>query len=150
MYLRSLFLLSLLALASPVLAQEAWWDQSFHRVQRRYYQAPRYYAPPQRYELDRAECVGKETHSTSVLADSENGALTSARMNWGALVRAEHGERFMDVANAMDVKHRCFRASTNETWLGKGAEALGAYQWRCELRARACKPGWTEEHNERR
>jgi hypothetical protein len=106
--------------------------------------ATRVYAYQRRLaEEQEGDCIGKETHATSVLADTEKGALASAKMNWGAMVRSDLGERYMDIEIAAEIRHRCYRASTNETFLGKGAEVLGQYQWRCEIKARACKPGWT-------
>ena len=111
----------------------------------------RVYGYTRRLAEEREHCILNETHATSVLSDSENGAMNSAKLNWGAMVRAEMGERYMDIEMAVDVRHRCYRASTNETLLGKAAESLtGAFQWRCEIKARACRPGWNYERAERR
>lgn len=127
-----------LAGCTPVQAQDGWpVFRQHHRFD--YYRRPkRYYA-----QRDDAACAGEHTLATSVLSDTEAGAMFSAKIAWGAKVRAEIGEHYMDVELAADARHRCYRAGTNETLLGKAVAATtGDFQWRCEIKARACKPGW--------
>jgi len=76
-------------------------------------------------------------HATS------DGALDSAKRNWGASVRHLYGERYMDLTFAADQQYRCTRAETNETAMGRVAEAVSggdAYRVRCELAAKPCRP----------
>lgn len=141
--------LLLFALYGPVRAQEGFFE---HRLRPLNVQAPRPRSYGYRAHDEQGGCQPREAHATSVLADSEEGALKSARRHWGALVRSQVGEQWMDIAVAIQVRHKCYRASTNETALGKVLEAVGDnFQWRCEIKARACQPGWSyEEKGERR
>jgi hypothetical protein len=76
-------------------------------------------------------------------AQTENGALISAKRAWRAEVRSFPGEMYIDLNNAKRAAFRCWRSSTNESTLGKAGEFVaGAYRKRCEVRARPCIGDW--------
>lgn len=80
-----------------------------------------------------------------------NGAKIDAVRRWQATVRADHGERFMDIATAHHIVYDCHRSSTNESWQGKAAAFAGrvlerltgdeedAYKKRCVVVATPCR-----------
>jgi hypothetical protein len=72
-------------------------------------------------------------------AQTENGALISAKRAWRAWVRSDHGERYQDLDSAKNGEYRCWRSSTNESTLGKVGEFLtGQYRKRCQVWAVPC------------
>lgn len=80
-----------------------------------------------------------------------NGAKIDAVRRWQAAVRADYGERFMDIATARNITYDCHRSSTNESWQGKAAALVGralekltgdeedAYKKRCVVVAIPCR-----------
>lgn len=80
-----------------------------------------------------------------------NGAKVDAVRRWQAAVRADYGERFMDIATARNITYDCHRSSTNESWQGKAAALVGralekltgdeedAYKKRCVVVAIPCR-----------
>src|SRR5215813_10393768 len=72
-------------------------------------------------------------------AQTENGALVSAKRAWRAWVRSDHGERYQDLDAAKNGEYRCWRSSTNESTIGKVGEFLtGQYRKRCQVWATPC------------
>src|SRR5262245_5322677 len=72
-------------------------------------------------------------------AQTENGALISAKRAWRAWVRSDHGERYQDLDEAKNGEYRCWRSSTNESTIGKVGEFLtGQYRKRCQVWAVPC------------
>lgn len=72
-------------------------------------------------------------------AQTENGALISAKRAWRASVRADFGERYQDLNHAKRGEYRCWRSSTNESAIGRAGEWLtGQYRKRCQVWAVAC------------
>ncbi len=72
-------------------------------------------------------------------AQTENGALISAKRAWRASVRADFGERYQDLNNSRRAEYRCWRSSTNESALGRAGEWLtGQYRKRCQVWAVPC------------
>jgi hypothetical protein len=58
-------------------------------------------------------------------------AQGQADKSWAADVRFHLGERFMDIANAEDIRYECSRSSVGET--------LGQTFHRCQISAKPCK-----------
>jgi len=58
-------------------------------------------------------------------------AQGQADKSWAADVRFHLGERYMDIANAEEIKYECSRSSVGET--------LGQTFHRCQISARPCK-----------
>jgi hypothetical protein len=72
-------------------------------------------------------------------AQTENGALISAKRAWRASVRADFGERYQDLNHAKRGEYRCWRSSTNESAVGRAGEWLtGQYRKRCQVWALPC------------
>lgn len=72
-------------------------------------------------------------------AQTENGALISAKRSWRASVRADFGERYQDLNHAKRGEYRCWRSSTNESAVGRAGEWLtGQYRKRCQVWAVPC------------
>jgi hypothetical protein len=72
-------------------------------------------------------------------AQTENGALISAKRAWRAWVRADYGERYQELDNAKAAEYRCWRSSTNESVVGRAGEWLtGQYRKRCQVWAVPC------------
>ncbi len=72
-------------------------------------------------------------------AQTENGALISAKRAWRAWVRSDFGERYQDLEHAKRGEYRCWRSSTNESALGRAGEFLtGQFRKRCQIWAVPC------------
>jgi hypothetical protein len=72
-------------------------------------------------------------------AQTENGALISAKRAWRAWVRSDYGERYQDLDHAKRGEYRCWRSSTNESALGRAGEFItGQYRKRCQVWAVPC------------
>ncbi len=102
------------------------------RIERRHYYAP----PPE----DR--CLGKTIQGTGAEASSEESALKSAERSWGALVRYDHAEKFMDLKYAENYASRCQRSSTGESATAKIVEGItggsSGILYRCRIWAEPC------------
>ncbi len=73
-------------------------------------------------------------------AITSEGALRLANRAWQAAVRADHGERHMEIKHAGDYRFSCFRSSTNESTAGKLMEwSVGGIKMRCQVWARPCQ-----------
>ncbi len=80
-----------------------------------------------------------------------NGAKIDAVRRWEATVRADFGERFMDISSSRNIVYDCHRSSTNESFAGKAAAFIGrqvekltgdeedAYKKRCVVVATPCR-----------
>src|SRR5262245_8932185 len=93
-----------------------------------------------RYDRDRFErqCLHLVT-AKGTEAQTENGALVSAKRAWRAWVRSDFGERYQDLDAAKNGEYRCWRSSTNESTIGKVGEFLtGQYRKRCQVWAVPC------------
>lgn len=73
---------------------------------------------------DRRRVVGDQGLSVAL-------AQGQADKSWAADVRFHLGERYMDIANAEDIKYECSRSSVGET--------LGQTFHRCQISANPCK-----------
>jgi hypothetical protein len=72
-------------------------------------------------------------------AQTETGALITAKRAWRANVRSDFGERYQDLDNAKHGEYRCWRSSTNESVLGRASEwVTGQYRKRCQVWAVPC------------
>lgn len=93
------------------------------------------YGRNDRYER---QCLHSVT-TKGTEAQTENGALVSAKRAWRAWVRSDHGERYQDLDAAKNGEYRCWRSSTNESTIGKVGEFLtGQYRKRCQVWAVPC------------
>jgi hypothetical protein len=91
-----------------------------------------------RFERYERQCLHMVT-AKGTEAQTENGALISAKRAWRAWVRSDHGERYQDLDSAQNGEYRCWRSSTNESTLGKVGEFLtGQYRKRCQVWAVPC------------
>lgn len=92
------------------------------------------------------QCIGRILTVKGGAANTETGAMNQTKRAIRALVRADHGEVYQDLAFAKQLTYRCWRASTNESVLGSGAERVGAafgfdtYQKRCQIWLNPCMP----------
>jgi len=106
------------------------WDRDRDRDDRWSYRNP-----DGRYER---QCLYMIT-TKGAEAQTENGALISAKRSWRASVRADFGERYQDLNHARRAEYRCWRSSTNESALGRAGEWLtGQYRKRCQVWATPC------------
>jgi hypothetical protein len=102
---------------------------------RDYYDRRDRYGRSDRYER---QCLHMVT-AKGTEAQTENGALVSAKRAWRAWVRSDHGERYQDLDAAKNGEYRCWRSSTNESTIGKVGEFLtGQYRKRCQVWAVPC------------
>jgi hypothetical protein len=93
---------------------------------------------PGRYDRFERVCLNVVTVKGTE-AQTENGALISAKRAWRASVRSDFGERYQDLDHAKDAEYRCWRSSTNESVLGRAGEWLtGQYRKRCQVWAIPC------------
>src|SRR5262245_6654311 len=91
-----------------------------------------------RYDRYERQCLHLVT-AKGTEAQTENGALVSAKRAWRAWVRSDHGERYQDLDAAKNGEYRCWRSSTNESTIGKVGEFLtGQYRKRCQVWATPC------------
>jgi hypothetical protein len=103
--------------------------------ERDYYDRRDRYGRNDRYER---QCLHLVT-AKGTEAQTENGALVSAKRAWRAWVRSDHGERYQDLDAAKNGEYRCWRSSTNESTIGKVGEFLtGQYRKRCQVWAVPC------------
>ncbi len=99
-------------------------------------------------------CLGKTIQGTGSEASSEEGALKSAERAWGALVRYDHAEKFMDLKYAERYASRCQRSSTGESATAKLVEGItgggAGILYRCRIWAEPCTaPKTTDGGRER-
>ncbi len=91
-------------------------------------------------------CVPRIITAKGGAAQTEDGALNQAKRAVRAMIRADFGEVYIDLASAKQSTYRCWRASTNESVLGRvGERAAGAfgfdgYQKRCQIWLQPCMP----------
>ncbi|HJZ31583.1 MAG TPA: hypothetical protein VKF35_10780 [Hyphomicrobiaceae bacterium] len=112
-------------------------DRDYDRRDRDYDRRDRY-SRYDRYERYERECLHLVT-AKGTEAQTENGALVSAKRAWRAWVRSDHGERYQDLDAAKNGEYRCWRSSTNESTIGKVGEFLtGQYRKRCQVWATPC------------
>ena len=139
-------------LAPPYAHEHAWRDRDHSWRERSWREGGRYrdrdrdyrdrdydrrdrYGRHDRYER---ECLQPVT-AKGTEAQTENGALVSAKRAWRAWVRSDHGERYQDLDAAKNGEYRCWRSSTNESTIGKVGEFLtGQYRKRCQVWAVPC------------
>jgi hypothetical protein len=124
--------------------ERSWRDRGHHRdrdYRDRDYRDRDYddrrdrYGRHERYER---QCLHLVT-TKGTEAQTENGALISAKRAWRAWVRSDHGERYQDLDSAKNGEYRCWRSSTNESTIGKVGEFLtGQYRKRCQVWAVPC------------
>lgn len=75
---------------------------------------------------------------------TEQAALDAAKRDWQAATRYDHGEKYMNIEDARNIRYRCARAETNETAVGRAVETLsggGVWRMRCEIVAQPCRRG---------
>jgi len=107
------------------------WHKHHHHT------PPRAPQPPSNHM---ALCLGEiRAHGTPHV--TEAAAMDSAKRHWQAVARYDHGEKYMSIDTARQVKYRCARAETNETAAGRMAEAISGEAWRtrCEVVAHPCR-----------
>lgn len=89
-----------------------------------------------------ARCFGRLFTDKGREFSSEEAALKDAERSWGALVREEPGEKWMDLKFAERYESRCQRSSTGESAAAKVTDTLtgGAYGtlYRCRIWAEPC------------
>ena len=100
------------------------------RLERRRYYA-RVYGYTRREEDDRGERCRDTRRVVGDQGLSVALAQGQADKSWAADVRFHLGERYMDIANAEDIRYECSRSSVGET--------LGQTFHRCQISAKPCK-----------
>lgn len=96
-------------------------------------------------------CLNAPVRERGEERNTINGAKIDAVRRWQASVRADFGERFMDISSAKNIVYDCHRSSSNESFAGKAAEFIGrqvekltgdeedAYKKRCVVVATPCR-----------
>ncbi|MDX2202647.1 MAG: hypothetical protein NW223_07850 [Hyphomicrobiaceae bacterium] len=96
-------------------------------------------------------CLNAPVRERGEERNTINGAKIDAVRRWQASVRADFGERFMDISSAKNIVYDCHRSSANESFAGKAAEFIGrqiekftgdeedAYKKRCVVVATPCR-----------
>jgi hypothetical protein len=135
-----------LTFAAPTFASDLDWDWALgtgsptakHRHARRHHHHDNStkvmaYVKRDQYktEPDGYQCVEKVRGLGTQWIGTE-GALQAAKKDWMERVRYDHGESYVDMANARDFESRCGRVSIGEI--------AGQVTYRCEVHARPCKP----------
>lgn len=71
---------------------------------------------------------------------AEANAKAAANNAWSEEVRYRHGERWMDVSAARNLRHTCSQSSIAEGVVNKLESYVGAVKMRCEVEAEPCLP----------
>jgi hypothetical protein len=121
-------------------ARKIYWQQRraekleraarLERLERRRYHA-RVYGYTRREDEDRGDRCRDTRRVVGDQGLSVALAQGQADKSWAADVRFHLGERYMDIANADDIKYECSRSSVGET--------LGQTFHRCQISAKPCK-----------
>ncbi|MFZ0848064.1 MAG: hypothetical protein WAO08_02520 [Hyphomicrobiaceae bacterium] len=140
------------SLAPPNVHEHAWRDRDHSGREHSWREGGRYRDRDRDYrdrDYDRRDRSGRHDRyereclhpvtAKGTEAQTENGALVSAKRAWRAWVRSDHGERYQDLDAAKNGEYRCWRSSTNESTIGKVGEFLtGQYRKRCQVWAVPC------------
>ena len=105
-----------------------------HHRPTRYYATPKWDSRDEDRDRDdeRARgCLDDKVRGLGTQWIGTSGALTAAKKDWMERVRYDHGERFVDMTNAVGFESRCGRVSIGEV--------AGQVTYRCEIVARPCK-----------
>lgn len=95
-------------------------------------------------------CLNETTGIGQAMLDIRS-AMESAKLDWNQRVRYTYGERFMNLAVALDIRSRCSRAETNESVIGRQYEKWvetftngnsDPFRKRCEIIAAPCSVEW--------
>lgn len=124
--------------AAPVHAQgyHCWSLDGCPRHYRRrpHHEGPRLYRAPE-LDNERGEngfhCLGP-VRGLGTQWIGQAGALEAAKKDWMERVRFDHGERYIDFANARGFVDSCSRVSIGEV--------VGQVTFRCEIWAVPCRP----------
>jgi hypothetical protein len=132
-----ILILALTTISLPASATDLDWSLSgdgYHQVRKVKHRKPkvRYYAAP---KVDEDGCRGP-VRGVGTQWVTEEGALDAAIKDWRERTRYDHGEIFVDMTNALDVRKRCGRTSIGEV--------AGQAFHRCEIIARPCKAEFTD------
>lgn len=135
-------------------AQDGEWLPRRWKKQKPYVYHQNHYRPVDRSPLPRWQyrdagrgnddprCLGRLFFGTGTEATSEENALKSAERSWGALIRYDHGEKWMDLKYAINFSSRCQRSSTGESVTAKITESLTGGSlgilYRCRIWAEPC------------
>ena len=115
-------------------------NQRYHDPRER--GSPRYYKAIEESPSRQARCFGRLFTDKGREFSSEEAALKDAERSWGALVREEPGERWMDLKFAERYESRCQRSSTGESATAKITETLTGGSlgllYRCRIWAEPC------------
>lgn len=154
--------IAVVALVLPVAAQAQenpfgqpeYWREKHRQERREYYREhrhryypqvrawrQRYYPPVPAVPANHHAMCLHEVRAHGTPHVTEDAARAAAQRHWQAIVRYDHGEKYISIETAQHVKWRCARAETNETTAGRVAEALTGDAWRmrCEVVARPCR-----------
>lgn len=128
-----------------------------YRRHRHHYSRPRYEREaPRRYRDEEygysALCLDIQRNVGDERPDEDEAKFTASR-RWAALVRFHHGEKFMDLNHARDIRYVCTRSSVHDMApteryerderderyeRGERREPVGRLHMRCEIVARPC------------
>lgn len=134
-------------------AQDSGWLprkwQRYHYYRPRLRESPRYYRRIEEASFSKARCFGRLFTDKGREFSSEDAALKDAERSWGALVREEPGEKWMDLKFAERYESRCQRSSTGESATAKIAETLTGgglgTLYRCRIWAEPCTAPKTQD-----
>jgi hypothetical protein len=124
--------------ANKVIRKQHWRERRARLERQRYLERRRYdarvYGYVRRDDDDDRDRGDRCRDMRRVVGDqglSASLAQGQADKSWAADVRFHLGERYMDIANAEDIKYECSRSSVGET--------LGQTFHRCQISAKPCK-----------
>lgn len=121
-----------------------WWETCPRYYYRRHVHrlpAVRVYAPRQNDALCHPSItvVGRQ-------GQSEENAWAHAVESWQGAVRFRHGEIFMAITMADDIKRLCGPSSVSDTATAKLQDKVfGIEYYRCEITAKPCRPRRRED-----
>lgn len=145
--LASVFFWLLFGLWAIAHAQEGDWLPRRWKKPYHYHQPyrPKIYAYHRRIEEEveeRRRCLGRLYSDKGRELSSEDSALKDAERSWGALIREERGEKYMDLRFAERYESRCQRSSTGESVGAKVLESVtggaSGILYRCRIYAEPC------------
>lgn len=151
-----LLLAILLISASRSEAQDSGWlPRRWQKPQYHYRHPNSRIREPRRYYRSieatsrETRCFGRVFSDKGREFSSEESALKDAERSWGALVREEPGEKWMDLKFAERYESRCQRSSTGESATAKITETLTGGSlgvlYRCRIWAEPCTAPKTQD-----
>lgn len=141
-------------------AQErGWLPPRWHKDHRYIYHGKRrtlrqYRSIEEALESEKApRCLGRIYSDKGRELSTEEAAVKDAERSWGALIREERGEKWMDLKYAERYESRCNRSSTGESATSQVVGAItggnAGLLYRCRVWAEPCQAPRTNDGKDR-